>query len=375
MVRPDSKSNLKVLIAGSMALLIFAGCDDNGIFSSDSSDGDRISDGDWLIPSDEIMDGGPGKDGIPSIDDPNYRAAREIDYVDDKRLILGVKMGDDIRAYPHQVMDQHEIVNDQIGGHHICITHCPLTGTGIVWDAELDGSATEFGVSGLLFRNNLIAYDRETDSYWPQMQLRSARGQHQGRDIKTVQVVETTWETWKSLYPNSQVLTTDTGFSRDYSGFAYGQSYLTNDNRILFPITNQDDRLPNKQRVHGIIADRPADDETPVKVYVIEEFSEDIELIADRVGQQDYVIAGSSDYNFVSAFKATLDDGSEPEFEAVSNELPIIMVDNEGNSWDLFGYAVDGPRQGERLTPATSYTGYFFAWADFFPQLDIFEHE
>lgn len=198
---------------------------------------DRISEeNDWLIPTDEIMDGGPGQDGIPSIDSPNFKPAMDINYVDNSRLVLGIKEEGKIRAYPHQVMDFHEIVNDRLGDKPIAVTHCPLTGTGIGWVRSINGLETEFGVSGLLFRNNLIAYDRQTESYWPQMQLRAAQGDLKDREIKTAQVIETTWATWQQVYPRSEVLTTDTGFSRNYTGFAYGQGYLANHGQILFPI-------------------------------------------------------------------------------------------------------------------------------------------
>ncbi|MDX1617745.1 MAG: DUF3179 domain-containing (seleno)protein, partial [Balneolaceae bacterium] len=59
--------------------------------------------------------------------------------------------------------------------------------------------------------------------------------------------------------------------------------------------------------------------------------------------------------------------------QAVQGQLPVVMTDQEGNRWDLFGYAVDGPRAGERLTPTLSYSGYWFAWADFFPGIEIYQ--
>lgn len=351
-------------------VLFLSACD--LVDTEDSSDDGEL--GDWLIPSDEIFDGGPGQDGIPSIEDPEFERADNTDYVSDNRLVVGIRIGDDIRAYPHQIMDHHEIVNDHIDDKAVAVTYCPLTGTGIGWDREINGTETEFGVSGMLFRNNLIAFDRETESYWPQMQLRSAHGDFKGLDIETYKVVETTWETWSEMYPDSEVITTETGFDRNYNTFVYGGDYDTNDDRILFPIANQDDRLPNKERVHGVIGDRPADEDASVTAYVIDEFAEGIELIEDQVGTDEYIIAGSSGHNIATAFERELEDGSRPEFQPVLDELPVIMEDEQGNRWDLFGVAVDGPRAGESLIPATSYTGYFFAWADFFPDMNIYEH-
>ncbi|MEX0680490.1 MAG: DUF3179 domain-containing protein [Balneolales bacterium] len=354
--------------------VMIGSCDSpgGGIFGGDDT---GFSSGDWLIPLNEIFDGGPGKDGIPSIDAPQFVSANAIEYVGDERLVAAVNIGGDVRAYPHQILDWHEIVNDQFEEEAVAFTHCPLTGTAIAWDRKLKGEAIEFGVSGLLFRNNLIAYDRFTDSHWSQMQLRSVKGTFSETDIEIHQVLETTWENWLAWYPDSKVLTTETGFQRNYSGFAYGQFYLTDDTRILFPVSNPDGRLNKKVRVHGIIGEVPADESASVRVYPIDDFAEGVEMIEDRIGDQEYLIVGSSGKNFAAAFRRTLPDGTRLSFVAVQDKLPEILMDDEGNYWDIFGYAVKGPRTGERLTPARSYTGYWFAWADFYPGLEIYKGE
>ncbi|CAN5474415.1 DUF3179 domain-containing protein [soil metagenome] len=349
-------------------VFLFISCD---LFNSGSS---SDLESEWLIPFSEVFDGGPGKDGIPSVDSPDFAPADEINYIPDERMIIGIKLDDEVRAYPHQILDWHEIVNDQIGDKSFALVYCPLTGTGMCWNREINGDVTEFGVSGLLFRNNLIAYDRNTDSNWAQMQLRSVNGERINQNIETYQVLETNWRTWKKLYPESMVHTTNTGHNRNYTGFTYGAGYSTNHSNILFPVQNRDDRLQNKVRVHGIIADESANENAVVKVYVIKEFGDGVNLIEDRVGNKDYLIVGSSEYDFTAAF--LLEAGSASlQFEAVQDQLPVVMKDNEGNLWDVFGHVIEGPRLGDQLTAARSYTGYWFGWADFFPDLDIFiEH-
>lgn len=329
---------------------------------------------DWLIPIGEIVDGGPGKDGIPSIDRPDFAPAGSITYVPDNRMVIGVYLNGEIRAYPHQILDWHEIVNDDFGGTPVAVVYCPLTGTGMCWNRTIDGETTEFGVSGLLFRNNLIAYDRNSDSNWSQMHLRSVNGPHMEREMETYQVVETTWATWKAMFPESMAHTTNTGFQRNYSGFTYGSDFSTNHNRILFPVKNSDNRLQNKDRVHGILGSRTPDGQPLVKVYAINDFGDGVSLIKDTFDTVDYLIAGSTQHNFAAAFR--LDPGSNAAhlvFQPVQDELPVIMQDSEGNKWDVFGRAVAGPRTGDRLPPARSYTGYWYAWADFFPGLQLHE--
>ncbi|MEX0769689.1 MAG: DUF3179 domain-containing (seleno)protein, partial [Balneolaceae bacterium] len=155
----------------------------------------------------------------------------------------------------------------------------------------------------------------------------------------------------------------------------YGQDYLVNHDRILFPVKNRNDRLSNKDRVHGIIADDVANESATVRVYPINKFGPGVNIVSDHINGREFIIVGSSDLNFASAFEAALKDGKRPDFEPVQNDLPVILTDEEGNRWDIFGYAVEGPREGEQLLPAKSYTGYWFAWADFFPELEIYSVE
>ncbi|MCW9708782.1 DUF3179 domain-containing protein [Fodinibius salsisoli] len=328
---------------------------------------------DWLIPQEQVVSGGPGKDGIPSIDNPKFAPASEINYIPNDRRVIGIKIGNSIKAYPHQILDWHEIVNDQVGDEAVAITFCPLTGTAIGWNRAVGGTVTEFGVSGLLFRNNLIPYDRNSDSRWSQMQLRSVAGVLSGTTIETIDLIETSWATWKHMYPQSDVLTRETGFSRNYEGFAYGKNYSTSNSNILFPVQNPDNRLPNKDRVHGVLAQPPAGHGTIAKAYPINGFGDQIRVITDQVGPREIIVVGSAIHDFAASFRTTLEDGTQFTFVPVQNSLPVVMKDQEGNRWDIFGYAVEGPRQGERLTPTLSYTGYWFGWGDFFPDLEIYQ--
>lgn len=318
----------------------------------------------WLIPKDEVFDGGPGKDGIPSVDNPKFGSVNSISYLNDNDLVVGYAVGNDVRAYPHPILDWHEIINDEIRGKQLAITYCPLTGTAIAWNRELNGSVTTFGVSGLLYNTNLLPYDRATNSNWSQMLLKSVNGNLTGTEISTYPVIETTWETWKEAYPNSQVVTTNTGFNRSYGSFPY-RDYRTNHNFLLFPVSNEDSRLPKKERVIGVIVDEKA------KVYSIEQFN-GLKVIEDNFQGTDIVVAGDKTKNFLLLFERKMPDGALLSFTAVPDALPVVMADNEGNQWDMLGRAVIGPRQGQQLAGLKSYIGYWFAWAAFYPGLELY---
>jgi hypothetical protein len=324
---------------------------------------------DWIIPKEEVLDGGPGLDGIPSIDNPVFGGidSESLRFLSDERLITGIRIGDNIRGYPHQILDWHEVVNDQIDGEYFAITYCPLTGTDIALKRE---AGMEFGVSGLIFRNNLILYDRTFYSRYSQMQIRGVNGPMSGTVLETIPVVQISWQVWKKMYPDSKILVPDTGFSFGYSGFLYGKDYLSGNSATVFPIKHQDNRLERKIRGLGII-EGVAEEDANVTFFPIPNFGNGINLVNHSIYNIEAVIAGSTDNNFAVAFQRVLQDGTILELSPVQDSLPVIMTDQEGNIWDVFGYATGGPRIGERLSPVRSFTGYWFAWADFFPGLSI----
>lgn len=279
-------------------------------------------------------------------------------------MVVGIKHNGVTKAYPHNILDWHEIVNDDVGGAKVALTYCPLTGSALGWDRFVDGKTTTFGVSGLLYNNNLIPYDRNTGSNWSQMLVKGVSGKMAGSAPETYDVVETTRSTWKEMYPNSHVLTRETGYNRDYEVYPYGD-YKSNHSKLLFPVTNTDSRVENKQRVLGVKVGNAE------KAYPLNTFAGKTFVTHDNLGGKEIVVAGNISKNFIVAFVRRLDDGTLPEFEAVQDKDRIILKDNEGNEWDIFGKAVSGPRAGEELRKPLSYIAYWFAWAAFYPETDV----
>ena len=315
----------------------------------------------WLIPSDEVFDGGPGKDGIPALESPNLVSASEATYLSDNDLVIGYKFGDETRAYPHLILDWHEIVNDNIGVHSFAITYCPLTGTAINWSREINNTVTTFGVSGLLYNTNLIPYDRATDSNWSQMRMDCVNGVLIGSQATVFSVVETTWKTWKAMFPDTKVMSLETGFNRRYGTYPYftSQGDYRVEEYLIFPISNEDSRLSRKERVLGVI------NEGEVKAYRLKTFPEGVGLIEDLVGGEKIVVIGSDPDNFMVAFKFN-DEVFSPDDSGTG-----IIQDQNGNVYNVFGEIISGPNTGERLTPVTSFMGFWFSWATFYPNLAI----
>jgi hypothetical protein len=154
-------------------------------------------------------------------------------------------------------LNWHEIVNHNINDTYFAVSFCPLTGTSVAWNRELEGGITTFGVSGWLYNNNLLPYDRATQSIWSQIRNDCIFGEQIGTRAELIPILETTWETWRKLYPKTWVLTENTGYGRDYTYFPYGD-YRYIDNLIYYPYSNEDDRIAAKERVYIIAVDGEA---------------------------------------------------------------------------------------------------------------------
>ena len=319
----------------------------------------------WLIPSGQVVDGGPGQDGIPSIDNPQFQVATDVSstFLFPGSLVIGVFVDGEYRAYPHKILNWHEVVNDSVSSNDFVLSYCPLTASALIWDVDDSGANPQFGTSGLLYNSNLIMYDRETNSRWSQMLEQSVWGTRISETPTRIHGIETTWSTWLAMYPDSSVLTTDTGHNRNYLLYPYGNYF--HDDELLFPVSNLDNRLHKKDRVIGIHSD------TASKVYQISGFGAATQTVNDQFDGQAIVAVGNSDMNIAAIFSRELSDGTILSFSPLTGQLPAIMQDTEGNVWDVFGTAISGPRAGTRLDSTNAYTAMWFAWATFFDNTEI----
>ena len=341
---------------------IFSGCEDS---STGTNNGTNIKEDSTYLIDPGLLIRGASTDGIASIDDPQFTSINNIGFMNDGDLLAVVKIDGEVRAYPYRIMDYHEIVNDRVNNTSFAFTYCPLTGTAICWNREIEGDVTEFGVSGLLYNNNLIPYDRKTQSLWSQMQTRSIAEERAGTQLENFDVVETSWKTFKAIYPDAKVLSSQTGYN-----FGYGSSqrlygdYRNDNNRILFDLTFLDDRLPAKKLVHGIIGE---DSHLAIPVG---DFGSQVRVVEDEVKGEPVIIAGTANQHLVTSFYNDF-NGNQLTFTPVQGELPVIMEDNLGNRWNVFGEAVSGPNQGAQLEPTESYNAFWFAWGAFWNNTEI----
>ncbi|MFQ5752929.1 MAG: DUF3179 domain-containing protein [bacterium] len=338
---------------------------------------DDGTDSGWNIPVDQIISGGPPKDGIPSLFSPPTIPAVQANYLSDSDLVVGIVVNGQARAYPHTIMDWHEVVNEQFDfDKHLTVSFCPLTGTGIVFDGNNAGQKLTFGVSGLLYNNNLIMFDRQTDSNWPQMRLQSDQGTLRNTKQIVYPSIETSWGTWKKLYPNTVILSTDTGFNRPYDrpGSAYpGYTQLNSSPLFANAVSFVDRRLPPKQRVHGVFLGEGLDDYF-TKVYVIDTGREK-RVINDNINNKHLLVINDGINNFAVSYWSEV-NGSILTFRLSdnANDFPFTIIDNEtGSTWNVLGEATDGALAGTKLEKTLSYNAYWFAWGTFFIGAEIYQ--
>ncbi|MBI3027846.1 DUF3179 domain-containing protein [Candidatus Woesearchaeota archaeon] len=207
----------------------------------------------YIIHPDKFLSGGPGKDGIPSIDNPKFISVKDADWLSDNELGLGILYKNEVRFYPFRILVYHEIVNDFIQNDPILVTYCPLCFTGIGFVRKIDNEPVEFGVSGKLYNSELVMYDRKTDSYWPQTLGKAVLGPSTGKTIKKIPTDTVKWGDWKNVHPETKVLSKDTGFFRSYDGSnPYGKKGDFTDINLQFPLENKDSRLDDYEIIYGI---------------------------------------------------------------------------------------------------------------------------
>ena len=203
------------------------------------------------IPVDEILAGGPPRDGIPALTDPRFEPVRQAaSWMRAGDRLLALEMGGVAKAYPLRILNWHEVVNDRVGDRPVLVTYCPLCGTAMAFDPLVGGKRRTFGVSGLLYNSDVLMYDRGTESLWSQIARRAVSGPMRDATLELIPLDHTTWQRWSREHPDGLVLSRETGHDRDYDRDPY-LTYAT-DPGVLFPVAHRDARLPEKALVLGI---------------------------------------------------------------------------------------------------------------------------
>lgn len=285
-----------------------------------------------LIPSEQIHYGGPAKDGIPAIDQPDFVAAGSAPFVRDGDTVLGLVRGGVARAYPVRILNWHEVVNDRFDNDAVVITFCPLCGTGVAFNAMIDGRVLSFGVSGLLYNSDVLLYDRQTQSLWSQLLAQAISGPMKGRRLTMLPLTHTTWADWRKTHSATQVLSPNTGQTRPYERDPYA-GYESNE-EIMFPVAFRAAGYHPKERVLGIRIGEQT------KAYPFVELGKTAGVVSDRVGNTALTIRFDREASRATAHTA---DGQQ---------LPAVV--GYWFAWYAFNPKTAVFRAGEQRSPKRS---------------------
>ncbi len=333
-----------------------------------------------LVETSEIISGGPPPDGIPPIDEPHFVDVDEADeWIEDREPVVWLRVDDDVRAYPVQILIWHEIVNDTVGGTPVAVTYCPLCNTAVSFERVVNGVETTFGTSGRLFNSALVMYDRATESLWSHFTGEAIVGVLTGEQLEIIPSPLLAWSDFKADHPDALVLDVErTGHNRAYGTNPY-TGYDDPDGRPFLFRGDVDERASAQQRVVAVEIGDVARAWTLEAISGGEAAATNTEVgdqqiaILWRAGQstalEDRDVAGGRDVGSVAVFIPEA-DGETLTFTTRDGDF----VDEEtGTTWNLAGEGVDGPLAGEELEQVHHFDTFWFAWAAFQPDTELVE--
>lgn len=297
------------------------------VFSNNSSSQEKngFDLSDSLIPSNKIQRGGPPRDGIPSIDKPDFVRVKDVNFLNDKDRVLGIYRNGIARAYPIKILNWHEIVNDIYKDEAIVISYCPLCNTGMAFIAGSLEKRFTFGVSGLLYNSDVLLYDRQTGSLWSQIMSKAISGPLKNINLTQISASHTSWGLWRQQYPDTEVLSEKTGFNRNYDRSPY-LGYARNQ-MLMFDVENRNNAYRNKELVLGVTIDNQQ------KAY---------------------------------PFKELKKNGEENFSDQFANRVITIRWYEKDKAASIFD------SKGEEI-PST--LAYWFAWVAFYPETEIYKSD
>ena len=288
--------------------------------SAESKNGFVLDDA--LVPVAEILNGGPGRDGIPSLDYPEFMSAGDAKFLKSKDRVLGLVLNGVARAYPIRILNYHEIVNDAFGGSAVVVSYCPLCNSGMAFNAKTDRARLEFGVSGLLYNSDVLLYDRQTGSLWSQIRQTAITGPMKGTRLEALPMTHTTWRDWVARHPETEVLSDRTGSRRNYKVDPYPG--YRRDGRLYFPVAEQNSKYRRKSIVLGLEIDGD------FKAYPFGELNKSPATFTDEFQEQ--------------SFEVRYDKKNET----------AMIVGEDGDEWPTL-------------------ISFWFAWYAFHPETEIYE--
>ena len=328
------------------------------------------------IAWEDVISGGPPKDGIPAISDPTFETvAAATAWLSDRDPVIVFAEAGDVRAYPLAILIWHEIVNDVVGGKPVTVTFCPLCNASIVFDRAFGGEVLDFGTTGKLRNSDLIMYDRQTESWWQQFTGQGIVGKYAGEQLDFLASQVISFADFAAEFPDGQVL------ARPPVNRSYGANPYTGYDSTQRPFLFQgeiDDRLPATERVAGVVLPGVVKAYPFTQVAAAGTINDEVAgtplVIFHKPGTASALDAGAisegRDVGSVAVFDRRIDGGRT--LTIVADGDGVYTDEETGSVWNILGEAVAGELAGQRLTQILAFDHFWFAWAAFHPETALY---
>lgn len=296
----------------------------------------------WIVDDNDIKGG--GKTYELSIN-PQFGKVSDFLELSDHEKVALISFNNEIRVYPYFFTNYYEVINDIFDDKNIAVTYCPLTKSGICFNRDIDNKTYEILASGYLYKDNMIPSDKNQEVLWSQMLMQVIGKNNSNKEIDNYNLIETTWKTVKEYYPNASI--------------------YYNDKRVASATTPVVSSNLNSEYIYGIFNHKV---ETEIELFQYSLFKSETELKNRVYNNRELIIIGSEQKHIITSYY-TKDNLVFTLLE--DSNFPNILKDNEDNIWNVFGYAISGNRQGEQLESPKAYVAQYWAWKDFYENLNL----
>ena len=307
------------------------------------------------INFDEILWGGVKQDGIPPLRYPKMLESDDARYLQDDDFVFGIYINGIARAYPKRILAWHEFFVDSFGETKVAGVYCTLCGTVIAYDMTHNGEFYNLGTSGFLYRSNKLMYDQETQSLWNTIQGEPVVGPLVDKNIKlkSFPVVSTTWKQWRKMHPDTEVLSLDTGYDRNYDeGVAYNSYFSTDE--LMFPVPSTDNRLKNKAEVFVLKVEGYEKDPIAISIDYLRKYR----LYQSKISNIDFLVIAEHD----GLSRAYNSDGI-----IFKSYRKGKLIDSNNEEWVVGENKILSP-SGKSLSRLSGHNVFWFAWYNSFKQ-------
>ena len=347
-----------------------------------------------------VASGNP-RDFFQSLDQPQvlpghemlaYNAKLRSKYVVTADRVIGVEINGKSRAYPLNVMNVHEVVNDELAGVPIAVTFSPLCDSAIVFDRRVNGKPLQFGVSGLLLDSNLVMYDKQADvvehtslnsqdakpttqvsmnadqspsvsaapalSLWSQMAAMAIAGPAVGTTLAQIPNVNVcTWKHWLATHPTTEVILPDAQDEKRMKKISYSRYLLSA--KVDFPIGRKTamNTLPNTSSTNesSDAANHSAQSQTNSQLQINAELPAN--NTAEMPAKMPVIAITAGGETRVVTLREAADRGADAPWNFVVGGVPIVVVSQKDPASVLVGSSDGTPIQ---VTPCL-----WFVWQAF----------